>query len=151
MKKSENFGEISVFIGKSRKFSGKIGQKKFLCIFLFEDHRKTIFRRNIDRKNRNFCPWLRGDLVLLNRDDMLVVVVGSSFFYSELSWDHAVAMNEIGPVLIKYARRKDTGPVFRFVLLCGNSTDGYNGHLKVFQFMHPLVLFRKKPKKQTHP
>ena len=41
---SENFGEILVFIGKSREFSGKIGQKKFLCIFLFEAHRKTIFR-----------------------------------------------------------------------------------------------------------
>ena len=36
------------------------------------------------------------------------------------------------------SRRKDAGPMFRFVFLCGNSTDGYNGHLKVFQFMHPL-------------
>ena len=42
---------------KYRKLSGKIGQTKFLCIFLFEAHRKTIFRRNIGRKNRNFCPW----------------------------------------------------------------------------------------------
>ena len=50
MKKSE-------FIGKSRKFSGKIGQTKFLCIFFFEPHRKTIFRRKIGRKFRNFCPW----------------------------------------------------------------------------------------------
>ena len=74
---------------------------------------------------------LRGDL-RLNRDDMLVLVVGSSFFYSELSWDYAVAMNEIGPVLIKYATRKDAGPMFRFVFFCGNSTDGFNGHLKVF-------------------
>ena len=41
MKKSENFGEISVFIGKSRKFSGKIGNfreksdKRNFCAFFF--------------------------------------------------------------------------------------------------------------------
>ena len=56
---SEKVGEISEIIGKSRKFSGKIGQTKFLCIFLFEAHRKTIFRRNIGRKNRNFCPCIQ--------------------------------------------------------------------------------------------
>ena len=50
------YRKLSGKIGKSRKFSGKIGQTKFLCIFLFEAHRKTIFRRNIGRKNRNFCP-----------------------------------------------------------------------------------------------
>ena len=61
MEKSENFGEISEkvgeiseIIGKNRKKSGKIGQKKFLCIFLFEAHRKTIFRRNIGRKTEIF-------------------------------------------------------------------------------------------------
>ena len=51
-----NIGKSRRNIGIYRKFSGKIGQTKFLCIFLFEAHRKTIFRRNIGRKNRNFCP-----------------------------------------------------------------------------------------------
>ena len=37
MKISENFGEISVFIGKSRKFSGKIGNFR---------EKSEIFRKN---------------------------------------------------------------------------------------------------------
>ena len=48
-------------------------------------------------------------------DDLLVLVVGSSTFYNELSWDYAVAMHTIGPLLIKYARRKDLGGSFKFV------------------------------------
>ena len=39
-----NIGKSRRNIGIYRKKSGKIGQKKFLCIFLFEAHRKTIFR-----------------------------------------------------------------------------------------------------------
>ncbi|XP_068344729.1 uncharacterized protein [Pyrus communis] len=58
-----------------------------------------------------------------SEDDTLVVVVGSSFFYDELSWDYAVAMHSIGPLLIKYARRDDAGEPFKFVFLCGNASD----------------------------
>lgn len=76
---------------------------------------------------------LREDLGF-NKDDMLVLVVGSSFFYDELSWDYAVAMNDIGPLLSKYARSKNAGAMLRFVFLCGNSTDGYNDHLKVYGY-----------------
>ncbi|GAV64719.1 Glycos_transf_1 domain-containing protein [Cephalotus follicularis] len=65
-----------------------------------------------------------------SEDNMVVVVVGSSFFYKELSWDYAVAMHTIGPLLIKYARRKDAGVSFKFVFLCGNSSDGYNDALQ---------------------
>ena len=68
--------------------------------------------------------WLRGNLGF-DKDDMLVLVVGSSFFYDELSWHYAIAMNDIRPLLVKYAKRKDVGAVFGFVCLCGNSTDGY--------------------------
>lgn len=63
-------------------------------------------------------------------DDMLVLVIGSSFFYNYLSWDYAVAMHAIGPLLIKYARKKDSGGSFKFVFLCGNSTDGYDDALQ---------------------
>ncbi|KAL8159905.1 hypothetical protein V2J09_001442 [Rumex salicifolius] len=65
-----------------------------------------------------------------SRDDLLVLVVGSSFFYNELSWDYAVAMHAIGPLLVKYAKKKEVGGSFRFVFLCGNSTDGYNDALQ---------------------
>ncbi|CAN1258290.1 hypothetical protein LINPERPRIM_LOCUS9838 [Linum perenne] len=58
------------------------------------------------------------------REDIVVLVVGSSFFYNELSWDYAVAMHSLGPLLIKYARRSDAEGSFKFVFLCGNSTDG---------------------------
>ncbi|XP_028097958.1 uncharacterized protein LOC114297693 [Camellia sinensis] len=67
-----------------------------------------------------------------NKDDMLVLVVGSSFFYSELSWDYAMAMHDIGPLLIKYAKGKDSGGAFKFLFLCGNFTDGYTDALRVF-------------------
>ncbi|KAL5569492.1 hypothetical protein UlMin_026067 [Ulmus minor] len=65
-----------------------------------------------------------------NEDDLLVLVVGSSNFYDELAWDYAVAMHSIGPLLIKYARRKDSGDSFKFVFLCGNTTDGYDDVLQ---------------------
>ncbi|KAL5800388.1 hypothetical protein ACOSQ4_033272 [Xanthoceras sorbifolium] len=65
-----------------------------------------------------------------HENDMVVLVVGSSFFYDELSWDYAVAMHDIGPLLVKYARRKDAEGSFKFVFLCGNSTDEYNDALQ---------------------
>ncbi|CAL5363416.1 unnamed protein product [Camellia sinensis] len=65
-----------------------------------------------------------------SKDDILVLVVGSSFFYNELSWDYAVAMHDIGPLLIKYASEKDSIGAFKFLFLCGNSTDGYSDALQ---------------------
>ncbi|WCJ19216.1 UDP-Glycosyltransferase superfamily protein [Euphorbia peplus] len=59
-----------------------------------------------------------------SEDDVVVLVVGSSFFYDQLSWDYAVAMHTLGPLLIKYARRQANEGSFKFVFLCGNSTDG---------------------------
>ncbi|XP_024991045.1 uncharacterized protein LOC112525238 [Cynara cardunculus var. scolymus] len=63
-------------------------------------------------------------------DDMLILVVGSSFFYNELSWDYAVAMHNLGPLLIHYAREGDIGPSFKFVFVCGNSSSAYNDALQ---------------------
>lgn len=64
------------------------------------------------------------------KEDMLVLIVGSSFFYKELSWDYAVSMHNIGPLLSKYAKVEDNGVQFKFVFLCGNSSDGYNDALQ---------------------
>ncbi|KAJ1404729.1 UDP-glycosyltransferase family protein [Sesbania bispinosa] len=64
------------------------------------------------------------------KNDMVVLVVGSSIFYDDLSWDYAVAMHSIGPLLTKYARRNDASESFKFVFLCGNSTDGYDDALQ---------------------
>ncbi|KAF5729446.1 hypothetical protein HS088_TW21G01612 [Tripterygium wilfordii] len=55
-------------------------------------------------------------------EDLVVLVVGSPFFYNDLSWDYSVVMNTIRPLLIKYARN-DVGGSFKFVFLCGNATD----------------------------
>lgn len=74
-----------------------------------------------------------------SNDDFLVLIVGSSTFYNEPAWDYAVAMHTIGPLLIKYARRKDPGGAFKFVFLCGNSTDGYN---EVLQVIHCKLRIR---------
>ncbi|GJS37432.1 glycosyl transferase, family 1 protein [Tanacetum coccineum] len=65
-----------------------------------------------------------------SEDDVVVLVVGSSFFYNELSWDYAVSMHNIGPLLTKYAKKGDAGPSFKFVFLCGNSSSAYNDALK---------------------
>lgn len=67
----------------------------------------------------------------LDKDDLVILVVGSSFFYDKLSWDYAVAMHTIGPLLMKFTR-KEAEVSFKFVFLCGNSTDGYNDALQVF-------------------
>ncbi|KAK0592582.1 hypothetical protein LWI29_021689 [Acer saccharum] len=65
-----------------------------------------------------------------HKNDIIVLVVGSSFFYDELSWDYAVAMHDISPLLIKYGRRKEAEGSLKFVFLCGNSTDEYNDAFK---------------------
>ncbi|OIV90590.1 hypothetical protein TanjilG_01671 [Lupinus angustifolius] len=64
------------------------------------------------------------------KNDMVVLVVGSSIFYDDLSWDYAVAMHSIGPLLTKYARKNDAAESFKFVFLCGNATDGYDDALQ---------------------
>ncbi|XP_057735164.1 uncharacterized protein LOC130950629 [Arachis stenosperma] len=64
------------------------------------------------------------------KNDMVVLVVGSTIFYDEISWDYAVAMHSIGPLLTKYAMRNDASGSFKFVFLCGNSTDGYDDALQ---------------------
>ncbi|CAK9313391.1 unnamed protein product [Citrullus colocynthis] len=65
-----------------------------------------------------------------DENDILVLVVGSLFFPNELSWDYAVAMHSIGPLLSIYARRKEVEGSFKFVFLCCNSTDGSHDALK---------------------
>ena len=57
------------FFGSFRFFDEKSPIKPIFCrffwqsnfprVFLFEAHRKTIFRRFFDRFFRLFCPWLR--------------------------------------------------------------------------------------------
>lgn len=64
-------------------------------------------------------------------DDLLVLVVGSSFFYNELPWDFAVAMQAIRPLLRKFTGANHMEEAFKFVFLCGNSTDSYRDALQV--------------------
>ncbi|CAI9767493.1 unnamed protein product [Fraxinus pennsylvanica] len=65
-----------------------------------------------------------------DKDVMLVLVIGSSFFYNELVLDYSVSMHDIEPLLIEYAGLKDVGETFKFVFLCGNSSSGYNDALQ---------------------
>ena len=58
MEKSENFGEISEKVGEISEFIGKNRTNEISVHFSFRGSpEKTIFRRNIGRKKRNFCPW----------------------------------------------------------------------------------------------
>lgn len=63
-------------------------------------------------------------------EDFIVLVVGNSF-YNELSPEYAVALYRLGPLLTEFARTKNSGESFKFVFLCGNSTDGCNDALQV--------------------
>lgn len=74
-------------------------------------------------------------------EDIVVLVVGSSF-YNELSSEYAVALNRMGPVLTKLPR-KNPEVSFKFVFLCGNSTNGCNDALQVvFSFLYvPIFLW----------
>ncbi|KAL4367793.1 hypothetical protein GQ457_05G009590 [Hibiscus cannabinus] len=74
-------------------------------------------------------PQLREDNGF-SMDDMVVVVVGSSLFYDELSWDYAFAMRTIAPLLMRYARANNAEGSFKFIFLSGNSTDGDNDALQ---------------------
>ncbi|KAL6577533.1 hypothetical protein OROMI_009861 [Orobanche minor] len=42
-----------------------------------------------------------------DNDDLLVVILGSSFFYYELAWDYALALHYLGHLLLKYAGLND--------------------------------------------
>ncbi|KAL1542347.1 hypothetical protein AAHA92_26454 [Salvia divinorum] len=63
-------------------------------------------------------------------DDLLVLVLGSSFFYYDLAWDYAVAMHDLEPVLLKYAGQNDVGFTSKFIFLCGNSSSQYSDALQ---------------------
>ncbi|XP_047956041.1 uncharacterized protein LOC125201826 isoform X1 [Salvia hispanica] len=63
-------------------------------------------------------------------DDLLVLVLGSSFFYYDLAWDYAVAMHDLEPVLLKYAGQNDVGFTSKFIFLCGNSSRQYSDALQ---------------------
>lgn len=66
-----------------------------------------------------------------DNDNMLVLVLGSSFFYNDLAWDYAVAMHDLEPVLLKYAGSTDVGFTSKFIFLCGNSSKEYSDALQV--------------------
>ncbi|CAI9091230.1 OLC1v1026198C2 [Oldenlandia corymbosa var. corymbosa] len=62
--------------------------------------------------------------------DLVVLVIGSSFFYDELPWEYAVSMQNLDPLLINYAGREEGQEAFKFVFLSGNSSLGYDDALQ---------------------
>ncbi|KAJ0967122.1 hypothetical protein J5N97_024039 [Dioscorea zingiberensis] len=64
-----------------------------------------------------------------NDDDLIILVVGSYFFYDELPCDYA-AMIALAPQMLKFARAKKLGGILKFAVLCGNSTDGYDSTIR---------------------
>lgn len=65
-----------------------------------------------------------------NDDDLIILVVGSYFFYDELPCDYA-AMMALAPQMLKFARAKKLGAILKFAILCGSSTDDYNSAIRV--------------------
>ena len=93
-----------------------------------EIYKKTHFKHEL------------GNKLGFDVEDIVVLVVGSSF-YNELSPEYAVALNRMGPVLTKLPR-KNPEVSFKFVFLCGNSTNRCNDALQVvFSFLYvPIFL-----------
>ncbi|KAM1781833.1 hypothetical protein ACFX1Q_040137 [Malus domestica] len=105
-------------------------------VWVMKSYRKTYSKNQLMKSNE------------FSEGDMLVVVVGSSFFYDELSWDYDVAMHSIGPLLIKYARRDDAGRLFKFEatshmgLFQGSVRHyGLNGDVNSVLLMADIVLY----------
>ncbi|KAK6137872.1 hypothetical protein DH2020_028380 [Rehmannia glutinosa] len=67
-----------------------------------------------------------------DNDDLLVVILGSSFFYYELAWDYTVAMHDLEHLLIKHAGSNDVGFTSKFIFLSGNSSKDYTDALQDF-------------------
>ncbi|XP_077225946.1 UDP-Glycosyltransferase superfamily protein isoform X2 [Tasmannia lanceolata] len=81
----------------------------------------------------------------LREDDLLILVIGSPLFYNELPWEYATAMHAIGPLAMKLMRTKDMEGSFKFVFLCGNSTDGYRDTLQIVNRVHGLIFRARDP------
>ncbi|XP_016551080.1 uncharacterized protein LOC107850823 isoform X1 [Capsicum annuum] len=64
------------------------------------------------------------------KDDLLVLVFGSSILYNELSWDYALSFRDIEPLLLNFAGRSDVEERLKFVFMSGNSSDGYKEALQ---------------------
>ncbi|KAK4359711.1 hypothetical protein RND71_021940 [Anisodus tanguticus] len=63
------------------------------------------------------------------KDDLVVLVFGSSVLYNELSWDYSLSTHDIEPLLLKFAG-SDVEEKLKFVFMSGNSSDGYNEALQ---------------------
>lgn len=68
------------------------------------------------------------------KDEILILVTGSSFFFTELPFDHAAAMHVLGPQLMKLAKMKGMEIAIKFLFLCGNSTDNHDSSVQVLLF-----------------
>ncbi|KAM1781834.1 hypothetical protein ACFX1Q_040137 [Malus domestica] len=90
-------------------------------VWVMKSYRKTYSKNQLMKSNE------------FSEGDMLVVVVGSSFFYDELSWDYDVAMHSIGPLLIKYARRDDAGSTYDIFELLASYLNEATSHMGLFQ------------------
>lgn len=75
-----------------------------------------------------------------DKDDLLVLVAGSSILYNELSWDYALSIHDIEPLLLKFAGSSDVEERLKFVFVSGNSSDGYNEALQVKVLNAVLVI-----------
>jgi len=64
-------------------------------------------------------------------DDIIVLIVGSSIFYGELSLDYSVLMHTIGPLLVNYGKGVAVSRPLKFIFLCGNSTGKHHNFLEV--------------------
>ncbi|KAL6572300.1 hypothetical protein OROMI_013258 [Orobanche minor] len=60
-----------------------------------------------------------------DNDDFLVVILENSFFYHDLAWDYALALHDLGHLLLKYVGLNDIGFKSKFIFLCGNSSKDY--------------------------
>lgn len=77
--------------------------------------------------------------------DLMILVIGSSFFYDEIPWDYAAAMHALAPQILKLTRVLENQVEFAF--LFGKSADDYGSAFQVIRSSMSLLccLFAELP------
>lgn len=65
----------------------------------------------------------------LEKDDVVILVVGSYLFFDDLPWDYVTVMRASATQILDIAKTKNLR--VQFVFFCGNGSDAYNSAFQV--------------------
>lgn len=65
----------------------------------------------------------------IEKDDVVILVVGSYLFFDDLPWDYVTVMRASAPHILDIAKTKNLR--VQFIFFCGNGSDTYNSAFQV--------------------